>query len=128
MEVALSTDTEGLEQALDALLTAMAEDEAKRSETTLGLVMVKPAHLSGPVPTRSEMELAQILREPVYFACRMAVRRLGERTFTITGSTDGMRDVADRVAGQMPAQFGRRLSVLNSAWDGVGSDSDRWWA
>lgn len=84
--------------------------------------------MRGPIPTRAEMEIAQILRQPVYSACRIGVRRLGAHAFAVTGSTDGMREVADRVADMAPAEAGRRLATMNSAWDGVGNDADRWWA
>ena len=124
----MKVDTDGLERALDALLTAMADDEAKWPEASLGPAIAKPLDLSSAVLSRSDMEVTQLVRHPVYFACRMAVRRLGQQAFTITGGTDGMRDVAERVADRTPALYGRRLSIMDGAWDGVGSDADRWWA
>ena len=124
----MKVETEDLERALDALLTAMVNDEAQRPKPPMDGISAKVLDLKGPVPTRSEIEVTQLLREPVYAACRMAVRRLGEQAFTITGGTDGMRDVAERVADRTPALYGRRLSIMDGAWDGVGSDADRWWA
>lgn len=124
----MSVETEGLERALDALLTAMVNDEAQRPKPPMDGISAKVLDLKGPVPTRSEIEVTQLLREPVYAACRIAVRRLGEQAFIVTGGTDGMRDVAERVADRIPALYGRRLSIMDGAWDGVGSDADRWWA
>ena len=74
------------------------------------------------------MEAGQILQEPVYFACRLAVRRLGERLHAVAGGTNGMRDAAHRVANVHPARGAPILCMLESAWDGVGTDRDRWWA
>ena len=128
MEVFVNTEIEDIARALDALLVAMMEDEAKDAPVQLTALSARFANLSGPIPTRAEMELTQLLRQPVYFALRMAVRRLGERVFTVTGSTDGMREVADRIADMASKQSGRRLAMMDSAWDGVGSDSDRWWS
>ena len=124
----MSVEIDGLERALDALLTAMTDAEAKRAPGHLTASSIRFADLNGPIPTRAEMEVTQLLREPVYSALRIGIRRLGAETFKVTGGTDGMREVAERVADRVPGQYGRRLATMDSAWDGVGSDSDRWWA
>ncbi len=121
-------ETKGIEGALDALLRAMVKDEAKWPVVPIAASPLKFFDLSEPVSTRAKMEVTQILRQPVYFALRLAVRRMGQQAFSVTGSTDGMREVAERVAGMVPAQYGRRASMLDSAWDGIGSDADRWWS
>ena len=74
------------------------------------------------------MEVGQLLRESLYFACRLAVRRLGERLHAVAGGTDGMRTAAHRVASIHPARGASLLCMLESAWDGVGSGADVWWA
>ncbi len=124
----MDTEIEGIERALDALLTAMVEDDAKRAPAPLTASSIRFTDLDGPIPTRADMELRQLLRQPVYSACRIGVRRLGAQAFSVTGSTDGMREIAERVADRVSGQFGRRLAMMDSAWDGVGSDADRWWA
>ena len=74
-------------QALGALLTAMIEDEERWPEPALYHIRATPYDPSKPVKTRAEMEVGQLLQEPVYFACRLAVRRLGERVHAVA---DGM--------------------------------------
>ena len=117
-----------IERALTALLTAMVDDEGKWPEPPLFHIRALPFDPSKPVRTRAEMEVGQLLQEPVYFACRLAVRRLGERLHTIAGGTVGMRQAAYRVADVYPARGAPVLCMLESAWDGVGCDADRWWA
>ena len=73
------------------------------------------------------MEVGQLLQEPVYFACRLAVRRLGERLHAVAGGTAGMRHAAHCVANVHPIRGAPILSMLDSAWDGVGSGDDVWW-
>lgn len=117
-----------IERALGALLTAMVEDEARWPEPAVYHIKAMPYDPSKPVRTRAEMEVGQLLQEPIYFACRLAVRRLGERLHSIAGGTDGMRQAAYRVMSNHPARGAPVLCMLESAWDGVGSDADRWWA
>ena len=115
-------------QALGALLSAMIDDEERWPEPALYHIKAMPYDPSKPVRTRADMEVGQLLQEPVYFACRLAVRRLGERVHAVADGTAGMRWVANRVAHADLDKGTRMLSMLDSAWDGVGSDADRWWA
>ena len=117
-----------IERALGALLTAMVEDEARWPEPALFHIRAAPLDPSKPVRTRAEMEVGQILQEPVYFACRLAVRRLGERLHAVADGTVGMRHAAYRVANVHPARGAPLLCMLESAWDGVGSGADVWWS
>lgn len=116
-----------IERALSALLTAMQAEEARWPEPPLFHIRATPFDPSRPVKTRAEMEVGQLLQEPVYFACRLAVRRLGERLHAVADGTDGMRRTAHRVADLHPVRGAPVLSILESAWDGVGTDDDRWW-
>ncbi len=117
-----------IERALSALLTAMQAEEARWPEPALFHIRATPFDPSKVIRSRAEMQVDQILQEPVYFACRLAVRRLGERAHAVAGGTDGMRAIAERVADTDPARGGRLLSMLDSAWDGVGFGADVWWS
>ena len=117
-----------IEQALGALLMAMVEDEARWPEPALFHIKATPFDPSRPVRSRAEMEVGQLLQEPLYFACRLAVRRLGERLHAVAGGTDGMRHAAYRVANIHSVEGAPILTMLESAWDGVGTDADRWWS
>ena len=125
----MNAEVARIEQALGALLSAMIDDEERWPEPALYHIKAMPYDPSKPVRTRAEMEIGQLLQEPVYFACRLAARRLGERLHSIAGGTDGMRQAAYRVMRSHPAALDAPiLGMLESAWDGVGSDSDRWFA
>ena len=124
----MNAEVARIEQALDALLSAMIDEEARWPEPALYHIRATPYDSSKPVKTRVEMEVGQLLQEPVYFACRLAVRRLGERVHAVADGTAGMRRIAHRVARVHPARGAPILSILESAWDGVGTDTDRWWA
>ena len=46
----------------------------------------------------------------------------------VAGGTDGMRHAAYRVANVHLVEGAPVLTMLESAWDGVGSGADVWWA
>ena len=124
----MNAEVARIEQALGALLSAMIDDEERWPEPALYHIKAMPYDPSKPVRTRAEMEVGQLLQEPVYFACRLAVRRLGERLHSIAGGTDGMRQTAYRVTRSHPTRDAPILGMIESAWDGVGSENDRWFA
>lgn len=96
-------DTTEIERALDALLHAVLHHEANKPPATGSLrATVFKWHGDAPIPTREECQLAGILRDPVRGALDLAIRRLGERLFELTGSIGGMREVAERVADLDP--------------------------
>jgi len=50
----------------------------------------------------------------------MAIRDLGALIVEMTGSTDAMRTIANRVCSLHPENAALRASVLDKAWDGIG--------
>lgn len=116
-------EVEAIGRALDALLrTLIANDLNRRSRPT-----------GSKSPVRMDMSnypsaAERFSADPIGEACREAVRNFGERLFDVLGSTDAMRDVLNRVAEMDPARAGRRASILDHGWDGIGSNADRWWA
>jgi hypothetical protein len=115
------SEWEKIESALDALLKAMVEIDLRPRDDSKPPSKIRfvPVDLRGPVPTRREMQINQVLREPVRAACRNAIRLLGERIFELRGD-DGMREMNDKVLRLDEQHFQRRASILNSAWDGIG--------
>jgi hypothetical protein len=110
-----------IESALSELLDQMvAIDMRPRVGPPEPLRVVSASEFEfRPVPTRRDCQINSVLNQPVRAACRNAIRLLGERLFELTNDTDGqMLKVAER-ASDGP-QFGRRMSIMNSAWDGVG--------
>lgn len=69
------------------------------------------------VPSQEESELNMIVKEPLYGACRLAIRRLGKRVFELEANMD---DIAERVARRDPSNFPLRFDMITRAWRGVG--------
>ena len=117
-------DTTRTEHALDVLLRAVIEHDAKRPPTRP--LTATPFVMPDRAMTRAEVGVAALLADPIGAALRQSVWRLGLHLFDAIGSTDGMHEVLDRIADLDPARSGERASIMNHAWDGVGSETDRW--
>ncbi len=78
--------------------------------------------------SQEECELSSIVRDPQRYALRAGVRTVGRQLFRLLNSTDALGDVLERVADLDPASYGRRASLMDHAWNGIGSDTDRWWS
>ena len=122
----MSDEITRTERAVDELLRALREHGAKRpaSDQIVATPFVVPDH----IPTRSEIELAAVLSDPVGASLRQGVRRLGGHLFAVLGTTDAMREVLERVADLDTSHYGMRASVMDHVWDGIGAGSDRWWS
>ena len=123
-------DTSAVERALDLTLAALLEHRA-RQERQHQAQDLSPARfvllaLRKP-PTRAESALQALLRDPVAHALGTALSDLGRHLFSLTGSVEGMRAVCDRVADLDPERASHRISILDAAWDGIGSGDERWW-
>lgn len=114
-----------IEAALDALLRLAIKDDATHDEAPTATLTATPFRLDR-IPTRLEFDARSLARQPIGTACRQAVRRLGQHLFDRLGSTDALRDVLERVAELTPADYGRRVAIMDHAWDGVGRQGDRW--
>ena len=75
-----------------------------------------------------EMAFESLTADPIRWGLRTCMKRLGEVLFSITGSTEKMQPVLERVASRDPESYGRRASIIDKAWDGIGNDRDRWYA
>ena len=128
MEVVLNAEADRIENALADLLTAAIDDDARVMQTRSDRLVATPFRMPERIATRAEIEISALLDQPVGAACRQSIRRLGFRLFEVTGSTDGMRDVGERAADQDPQRYGRRVAIVDSAWNGIGNETDRWWS
>ena len=126
-EIVLSPETEARERALDALLRAcIAADHAEEPRSPEIVAVTAESLAVAARMTRLDLDVADLARRPVRAACRQAIRRIGEHLFVTLGGTARMSDLAERVAGMDPARYGYRAVIIDHAWDGIGTDTDRW--
>lgn len=125
--IELSRDEEisGIENALDALLRAALEADANRPPNhrgdelrfTIWSIADLEAYSRRSEPARRADAL---IANPVGDAARQAVRMLGKRLDEL-GGHELMGKVCERVADLDPANWGRRVNIMDHRWDGIGS-------
>ena len=116
-----------LKQAIHANLTARIEYDARRQRTATGEPKLVAICLTDLVAADDNwLYLDEITSNPVRCALRVQLKTLGQHLFDLVGGTDRMRAVAEEVADQKPGAWGKRIDIIDKAWDGVGSRTDRW--
>ena len=69
-----------------------------------------------------------IVKDPIEYALKQVMKEIGQLLFDALGSTNALREVADRICDRDPSKWGRRASPIDSAFNGVGRGKDRWWS
>lgn len=122
------TEAQQVEAHLDAILTAiMAHDAQPRKPREPGdLRPINMADMMAALDARQTMTPAgryvdDLERDPVRGALTYAVRQLGKRLYEI-GGLQAMQDACDRVAELDQSNWGRRTSVMDARWDGIGRE------
>lgn len=128
-----------LENALADLLDALIEHRERRAEAAsrqpvpiaaTPLETFCAADIPKNIPKRdtAAADRRPLARDPVGWALRRGVTQIGRYIFDVAGSTEVMRDALERVAERRPEHYSRRGSIIDHAWNSIGSDRDRWWS
>jgi hypothetical protein len=114
-----------IERALDILLRAAIEADGNRPPRAWKAPEVFNLTMLGEAAKNPAYD---IVANPLGEAARRAIKPLGQRLHML-GGTALMRDVSYRVADMDPSHDGRRLSIMDARWNGVGCDTgDVWWS
>ncbi|WP_153002988.1 hypothetical protein [Sphingomonas sanguinis] len=74
------------------------------------------------------LRLRDVVADPIGTALKRELHDLGQAIYDRVGSMNALTEIGDRIANADPSQYARRMSPLDSAWNGVGKDKDRWWS
>ena len=121
------TDTAKIEKAMDALLCAIVENEARlaASGSARAIYIVTAAEINeGDV---SPKNLDSIIADPVGIACRSEIAALGSLLFETLGAMDKIGQSLERIAGMDPVSINQRRAVLEEACSHVGPEGDVGW-
>lgn len=110
-----------IEDALDAVLTAIHKHDAEQPKRPL-----KAVSFAEIVERDIDSDVEELTEDPVGAALRQAVWRLGKKLYSILGETNAMSSVLERVASRDPANYGKRVSIMDNRWEGIGSGNDVW--
>ncbi len=87
-----------------------------------------PYARSGPPLTRIKTAMDLIASSPIDGALRFSVAQIGEHLFQILQSPDKMMQIARRVCSEDEANWSRRMTVIDAAWEGIGSKDTGYWS
>jgi hypothetical protein len=115
----LDTEVAGIKSALNALLAEMVKiDREPRKQSGLFPVMDMADIDAWAKLGANFREADAIVKSPVRTACRNAIRVLGERLYELLDDTAAMRAIAEDISSGR--QYGKRISIIDSAWSGIG--------
>jgi hypothetical protein len=67
-----------------------------------------------------------IVTNPIVWSLKKTLHEVGQLIYDRVGSVNELLKIAEQIADRDPAHYSRRMSPLDSAWNGVGSGNDRW--
>jgi hypothetical protein len=115
-----------IEHALDELLGAVLAHRARKNRC-LRHPVLRTLRLGDwqRLPPRGSLADFVAAADVVEKSLRWGIRRLGE-ALAAMGGTALMLEVAEQVSDRDPANAGRRLSLVDHAWDGIAHGQDVW--
>ena len=127
MSTAPQIASDKIERAMDALLCAIIENEARlagKGRLPAEDIATVAEIVEGDVISQ---DLDSIIDDPIGVACRSEIAALGSLLFETVGTAEKVDDVVSRVAGMDTAQESRRREILEEAWEHVGPEGDANW-
>lgn len=112
-------------RALDELVSAIIRHDRERSERRIS-DRIEIVSFKALMDTE-RMNFRSVTTNPVRAALRLGVRKLAQEVYSI-GGMGAVHDAFERVTDMDAANEGRRMSIMDSAFNGVGSGDDRWWS
>ena len=76
-------------------------------------------------PFKSALDL--ISHAPIDGALKLAARDIGEGLFGVLQDPQKMLRVARRVCSQDEVNWSKRMTIIDAAWEGIGSDAQGHW-
>lgn len=119
------TEIQEIEASLDAILTAITlHDEKPRTDgprvfKTYSIDELMKEFDENQARTEEGRFAHKLRRDPVREALCYALRRLGKRLHEI-GGLNAMIEACDRVADMDERRWGKRTSIMDHRWDGIG--------
>jgi hypothetical protein len=119
---------EEIEGALDALLDEITKLRGTISDETAEARRQALHARSGPAVTRFKAGVDLIAGSPIEGALRLSVRHIGERLFRNLQNPHKMMLLARRICSRDEANWSRRMTIIDAAWEGIGSEASGYWS
>lgn len=116
-----------IERALEALISEIVRMRGTLTPDSIEALNQALYARSGPAATRFKVAVDLIASSPIDGALRLSVRQIGEGLFRNLQSPQKMMRVARRVCSRDEPNWSRRMTVIDAAWQGIGSDAAGYW-
>jgi hypothetical protein len=107
-----------LERALDEVVTALGDHRTKSAG--------RPTLSFWDGDDEAVIQARLIAKDPVEYALKSMMTSICQLLFDALGSTGSVYEVAERVCDRDPKNWSRRMSPIDSAFDGIGRGDDMW--
>lgn len=124
---AIDASIEDMERALDTVVGEIIKLRKKSDERPGEREMPVPQPRSGLAQTPFKSALDLIAHAPIDGALRLAARDIGEGLFGVLQDPQKMLRVARRVCSQDEVNWSKRMTIIDAAWEGIGSDGQGYW-
>ncbi len=126
-QIRLDSSVDEMERALSSLVTEIVRLSETLDEDSVQALNRSLYTRSGPALTPFKIAVDLIASSPVDGALRFSVMQIGERLFRVLESPDKMMRVARRVCSEDEINWSRRMTIIDAAWQGIGSDRTGYW-
>jgi hypothetical protein len=114
-----SPETQGIADALDAVLSAIIEERAAR-KTAEGDYGWPSVPTVGKLKTRDQSRIERIAANARLGSLYLAVYWIGLQLHGAGMSSAQMADFLDEVCARHPESHGRRAAIVDARWNGIG--------
>ena len=108
-----------IEDALHHVLTAILAIKRPVPLSAAPMVHIMPIGRPEHLPTRQQSFFKRLATDPAGAALRWTVRLIGERLHEL-GGMRLMVDACQRLADRDEPNWGRRTSIIDAGWNGIG--------
>jgi hypothetical protein len=120
----LDATLEDMEQALDRLVGEILDRREQLLPHSAEAVNHALYGRPGPARTHFKTAVDLIAESPIEGALRLSVHHIGQMLFENLQSQHKLLRVARRVCSLDETNWSKRMTVIDAAWQGIGSDAN----
>jgi hypothetical protein len=126
-ECKVDATVDDMERALDTIIGEIIRLRDMNAGNTKANFRQTPHARSGPARTPFKLALDLIASSPIDGSLRLAARDIGHGLFAVLQNPQTMMRLARRVCSQDEVNWSKRMTIIDAAWEGIGSETYGYW-
>ena len=126
-ECKVDATVDDMERALDTIIGEIIRLRDMSVGDTKADFRQTPHARSGPSQTSFKLALDLIASSPIDGSLRLAAREIGQGLFAVLQNPQMMMRLARRVCSQDEVNWSKRMTIIDAAWEGIGSETHGYW-